>query len=67
MTVAEIMELLKDYPPDRNVYVPDSRDGTAQIVQQVVTLCHLNGIPGVTIPDDVALLPWKDDEREEEA
>ena len=62
MTVQEIRDALALFPPDANVYVPDIRDGTAQIAQSVCPLVHLNGITGVTIPDDVTIVPWTDDE-----
>jgi hypothetical protein len=58
MTVQEVRDALAAFPPDANVYVPDIRDGTVQIVQEVGTLVHLNGIEGVNIPDDVYLIPW---------
>jgi len=62
MTVQEIRDALASFPPDANVYVPDLRDGTVQIAQQVSTLIHLNGIDGVAIPDDVTITPWSKEE-----
>lgn len=58
VTVGEVIEALFEFPLDLNVYIPDSRDGTAQIAQQVCGLVHLNGIEGVNIPDDVTITPW---------
>jgi hypothetical protein len=53
MTVREVLEILKEVDPDRNVYIKDD-DGTAQIVTVIGDLKHLNiDMPGVAIPDDV--------------
>ena len=66
MTVQEVYDALAQYPPDANVYVPDSRDGTAQIAKLVGPLRHVGeGIPGVRIPDDVYIIPWTDEEFNE--
>ena len=81
MNVKEVMEELRLFPEEANVYVPDVSDGTLQIVQRISTLQHLppppgssTGTPeGVSIPDDVAMVPGgmlaltsTDDEDEEE-
>lgn len=63
MTVGDVIEALMHHELDVNVYVGDTRDGTAQIAQSVAILEHLEGIPGVKIPDDVCILPWADDEE----
>jgi hypothetical protein len=56
MTVREVMDILKDVDPDRNVYIVDT-DGTAQIVAAVGDLQHVNtGMPGVKIPDDIYMM-----------
>jgi hypothetical protein len=53
MTVREVMDILKDVDPDRNVYIKDD-DDTAQIVTVIGDLKHVNtGMPGVQIPDDI--------------
>jgi hypothetical protein len=53
MTVREVMDILKDCDPDRNVYIKDD-DNTAQIVTVIGDLKHVNTeMPGVHIPDDI--------------
>ncbi len=57
MTVGELVDILNQVDRDRLVYVPD-HDGTAQIVAAVVDMKHLNiPIPGISIADDVAIIP----------
>ena len=58
MTVKQLIECLKTHDQDAIVYVPSSLDGTNGTVQFVAKVPHVNiSIPGVTITDDVALLP----------
>lgn len=71
MTVKEVIEILKDVDPDRNVYIKDD-DGTAQIVTVIGDLKHVGiDMPGVKIPDDVYLMTTRqfeefgDDEEEQ--
>lgn len=63
MTVAEVISQLSTLDHGMNVYVPDF-DGTTQIAKQVAQFPHLNTPPGVSIPDDVWILPWVDGENE---
>ena len=58
MTVGELIDALKGFPLDLNVYVPDTRDGTAQIARGVDWMQHVNLPDGVSIPDDVCITPW---------
>lgn len=62
MTVKEVILALQQYSPEQNVYVPDSRDNTAQIAKSVSLLEHLNLPEGISIPDDVTITPWTHDE-----
>lgn len=58
MTVARLIELLRQYPMDAIVYVPLAMDGKNGTVQFVAVMPHEDvTIQGVEIPDDVALLP----------
>ncbi len=63
MTVGEVIAVLGTYDLDRNVYVPDFRDGTIQIVKQIGEMTHENLPPGISIPPDVYLIPWVDEEE----
>jgi len=65
MTVAEVIEALAAFDQGANVYVPDIRDGTAQIAKNVSGLVHTECPEGVTIPNDVCLIPWTDEEFNE--
>lgn len=55
MTVGEVLAILNEVDPERNVYLKDD-DGTAQLVTVVGDLEHVNGIEGVKIPNDVYLM-----------
>ncbi len=59
MTVGELHDLLGEIDRDRTIYVP-GEDGKAEVLTHVVDLKHCNfglDMKGITIPDDVALLP----------
>src|SRR5690242_87678 len=58
MTVREVMDILKECDPDRNIYIRDD-DGTAQVVTVVGDLKHLNVGMGVSIPDDIYFMTSK--------
>lgn len=59
MNVGELKEILKSYRDEQNVYVPDTTDGTIQIAAKHGDLEHLHtkGDLGITIPDDMYLIP----------
>lgn len=60
MTVQQLIDRLKAYPPDALVYAPCSMQGNNGTVQFIARVPHLNlPIPGIKIDDDVALLPGK--------
>lgn len=79
MTVQQLIDRLKDYPPEAIVYVPCSLEGKNGTLQFVATVPHVDiTIPGIRIDDDVALLPGEmegflhgddasDDERQGES
>jgi len=79
MTVGQLIDRLKEYPLDALVYVPCSLQGKNGTVQFIARVPHTNlPIPGIAIPDDVALLPGEmedfildpdasDDERQGES
>jgi len=62
MTVGDVIKSLAAYDLEKNVYVPDSRDGTIQIVQQVGEMTHVNLPEGIAIPSDVYIIPWTDEQ-----
>jgi hypothetical protein len=65
MTVGEIVDLLSGVERDRTVYVPGP-DMKAEPVAMVIDLKHVNfppGMQGISIPDDVALLPQSMEDR----
>lgn len=58
MTVLQLIDKLKQYPGEALVYVPISMSGKNGTVQFVARVPHLDLlIKGITIDDDVALLP----------
>lgn len=57
MTVGEVMDALNQFDRGLTVYVPDLTDGTAQPVAAVFSMPHLNCPIGISIPNDVAMLP----------
>ncbi len=62
MTVAEVIAALSTFEQSANVYVPDIRDGTAQIAKNVNGLVHTECPDGISIPPDVCIIPWTDEE-----
>lgn len=59
MTVGDLVDLLSEVDRDRTVYVP-GLDMKAEPLAMVVDLKHVNlpsEMQGISIPDDVALLP----------
>lgn len=61
MTVKEVIEALRAFELESNVYVPDM-DGTAQIAQDVSGLVHTHCPDGIAIPNDVCITPWTDEQ-----
>lgn len=71
MNVREVMEILKECDPERNIYIRDT-DGTAQLVTAIGDMQHVNtGLVGVSIPDDIYMMTsaqseeFTEDEEEE--
>lgn len=64
MTKAELIAALEPFPSDMNIYVP-SDNGKIDIVKSVGQLVHVNCPEGVSIPDDIYLSPWGEQELEE--
>ncbi len=62
MTVKEVIEELFKFDLESNVYVPDTQDGTCQIVKSVNGLVHVNCPEGISIPDDVTITPWSEEQ-----
>ena len=57
MTVGEVVDILSLVERERLVYVPD-KDGKAELVAAIVDLRHCDlPIEGISIPDDIALIP----------
>lgn len=63
MTVKELIIRLQEYPPDAMVYVP-SIEFACDTVLAVNPLQHENLPPGISVSDDVVLLPWTREEYE---
>lgn len=61
MTVQELIEVLQCFPLDALVYVPSLED-RCDVVLTASPLVHTNLPVGISIPDDVLLLPWTDEE-----
>jgi hypothetical protein len=59
MTIRDVIDALSQYPADMDVYVPDFNQ-TLQIAKRVESFQHLNTPPGISISDDVWILPWED-------
>jgi hypothetical protein len=58
MTVQQLIDSLRLYPPDSLVYIPISQDGANGTVQFVGRFPHTNlPVPGISITEDVALFP----------
>lgn len=57
MTVAEVIAHLSQFDGEMMVYVPDF-DGTTQPAKRVEQFPHLHTPEGISIPDDVWILPW---------
>ncbi len=58
LTVQQLIDRLKEYPPHALVYVPCSMEGKNGTVQFIARIPHTNlPFSGIKIEDDVALLP----------
>ena len=64
VTVKEVIEALFEFDLESNVYVPDM-NGRAEIAQNVCGLVHTNLPDGITIPNDVTITPWTDEQFNE--
>lgn len=56
MTVREVLDILKECDPDRNIYIPDG-NGDPQLVTAIGDMKHVNDdMPGIDIPDDIYMM-----------